>query len=127
MFVSFLYKNVNPKNRKTADCVLRAITEVSGRDYWEVLNDLLAISKKTGYCLLEKQCYERLLEAYGFVKHKQPRKLDNSKYYVGEIGSLTKSRAVVSMANHLTAYDGVRIVDLWDCRHKSIGNYYTLD
>ena len=45
---------------------------------------------KTGYMLNEKRCYEKLLDDYGFIKKAQPRKLDNTKYLVGEIDKLVE-------------------------------------
>ena len=121
----FSLVNLNPKGKKTSDCVIRAIALVSGKKYEEVRDDAYAIYCKTGYAMSDKKNEERLLEKYGFVKMKQPRKADNTKYLVGEIWKLTDGRpCVVSCAHHLTAYNGNDIVDLWDCRNKTIGNYY---
>lgn len=122
--VKIKMENVNPKNRKAADCVIRAITKASGKDYWRVAEDLFAMQKKTGYMLNEKKCYEKVLEQYGFVKRSQPRKCDNTKYLAGEINQVCDKVAVISVANHLTCYDGECIVDTWDCRYKTIGNYW---
>lgn len=121
-------ENINPKGKKTADCVIRAISKASGKDYWQVAEDLFKLQKKTGYMLNEKRCYEKLLDDYGFIKKAQPRKLDNTKYLVGEIDKLVEIRkpksVVISMASHLTCYINNEIVDLWDCRYKTIGNYW---
>lgn len=127
--VKIKMENVNPKNKKTADCVIRAISTASGKDYWEVVDDLVAMYKKTGYEMTTKQCYEKVLDKYGFSKYSQPRKRDNTKYLVGEIDQVLPRNAkkvVISMANHLTCYDGESIVDIWDCRNKTIGNYYVI-
>lgn len=123
----FVNINVNPKNKKTGDCVIRALTSASGKGYYQVSDELYELSKKTGHMLNSKQTYEKWLDANGFVKHKQPRKPDGTKYTVREIKELVGDleQAVVSMANHLTSYEHGRIVDTWDCRRKTIGNYYT--
>ena len=140
MLVDFVKSNVNPKNRKTCDCVIRALTVAihdENRDikkeYYEVLNELVNISIKTGYMINDKHVYETFLENHGFIKYRQPRKRDNTKYQIGEIKSVLnddvvnydedKSTCVISCANHLTVYTNV-IVDTWDCRNKSIGNYW---
>lgn len=119
-------ENVNPKNRKTSDCVIRAIAKASGKDYLVVLKDLYDLSVKTGYMLNDKHCYEKLLEKYGFYKYKQPKKSDNSKYLVGEIDRLVRleESAVISCAHHLTCYVDGDLIDIWDCRYKTIGNYW---
>ena len=120
----FVNYNANPKGRKTTDCVVRALTFALQIPYEEVLKELFETQLKTGYCLLDKQCYERVLAAHGFMKMKQPRKADNTKYVVGEIDILTRHRCVIRVANHLTAAEDGFVYDLWDCRRKSIGNYY---
>ena len=124
--IGYENKNVNPKNRKTGDCVVRAIAWASGTPYVEVYKDLFEISLKTGYILNEKRTYEKLLEVYGFVKYQQPRKHDNSKFAIAEIDKLISNKdvAIVSCANHLTCVLDGYLVDTWDCRHKTIGNYY---
>lgn len=123
--INYKQLNVNPKGRKTSDCVIRALATGTGLDYWEVLDGLVEISKKSGYCLLDKKVYEEFLRQQGFYKKPQPRKLDNTKYLVGEIRQLTKrERVIVSMANHLTAVIGDDLIDIWDCRRKTIGNYF---
>lgn len=132
--VGFEKRNVNPKNRKTSDCVIRAITAASGKKYETVYKDLIDISFKTGYMIDEKRVYEKLLENYGFVKHKQPRKWDGTKFTIGEIDELIDGvmvdgydigSVVISCANHLTAVIDGKVIDLWDCRRKCISNYYT--
>lgn len=120
----FAYHNQNPKGRKTSDCVVRALSFALEMPYEEVLKELFETQLKTGYCLLDKQCYERVLAAHGFVKIKQPRHENGTKYLVREIDTLTNARCVISLANHLTAYKDGFIFDLWDCRTKTIGNYY---
>lgn len=124
--ISFERQNVNFKGKKTSDCVIRALCKASGRKYEEVAKELFDIYMKTGYMVNDKHCYEKWLEQNGFTKFKQPRHSDKTKYLVGEIEDLAPSEGgvVISLANHLTSvYDGV-LYDLWDCRHKTIGNYW---
>ena len=122
--------NLNPKGKKTADCVIRAISGATGIDYYKVYEDLYQISVKTGYMLNEKRCEEKLLEKYNFKKYKQPRKCDGSKYQINELDKLIdckKEKVVVSCAHHLTCIKNNKIEDIWDCGSKSVGNYYILE
>lgn len=120
-------RNVNPKNKKTCDCVVRAITSASNKPYNDVLNDLVKTMTKTGYMIDEKRCYEKVLESYGFTKMKQPRKEDNTKYLVRELDKLVNSDnydVVVSMTGHLTCVKHNTIIDIWNCGSKTISNYF---
>lgn len=129
--IPYINKNVNPKNKKTSDCVIRAIAEVTGVPYATVLLDLANLQVQTGYDLSDKRCYEKYLDAKGFMKFKQPRKPDSTKYLVGEIDKVLEGTKMVaqrsiliSMAGHLTAVTEGSIKDIWDCRTKTISNYY---
>ena len=125
--IGFEKRNVNPKNRKTPDCVVRALTVATGKAYADVYRELFDVSLATGYMLNEKRVEDKVLASNGFVKHKQPRKADGTKYTIGEVDELTGKRGIVVIrcAHHLTAVlDGV-LIDTWDCRGKCISNYYT--
>ena len=135
--VEFHKINVNPKNRITGDCVLRALTVAIHNpncdikeEYKNVLNELVQICLKTGYMINDKHTYEQFLTNHGFIKYKQPRKDDNTKYKIGEIHKVLDlrynvifSRCVISCAHHLTVFTNA-INDTWDCRNKTINNYW---
>ena len=120
--------NVNPKGKKTGDCVVRAIAYASNRSWEEVFTELNKISVKVYSMPNEKNVYEKYLADLGFSKMPQPKKSNGTKYLVGEIDKLidtNKYDVVISMANHLTCADSNNLIDIWDCRKKTIGNYYT--
>lgn len=117
--------NANPKGRKTTDCVIRALSVATCESYNEVYDELVKISKDTGYMINKKRVYERYLAKKGFIKVAQPRKADGTKYLIGEVRELTDGLViVVSMANHLTTIRGDKLVDTCDSRYKTIENYY---
>lgn len=126
--IKYLEKNVNPKNKKTTDCVIRALTEATGKPYFEVLDELVTLVKKTGWFMNEKRLEDKFLEQNGFVKMKQPKKFDNTKYQIGEIdrvvGNIKSKTVIVRCAHHLTCVKEGTLVDIWDCRYKTINNYY---
>lgn len=129
MTVNYCNKNVNPKNRKTGDCTTRALSTVLGISWEDALTLQYQYSLKTKYDMTSKQVIERIMADRGYVKMKQPRKEDNTKYLVGEIDKLTyhterKNGVLILLANHCTAIIGDDLIDLWDCRWKTIGNYW---
>lgn len=124
--IKFIEYNNNPKNKKTCDCVVRALALATGRPYVDVYKELFEISLKTGYMLNEKRVEDKFLEQNGFVKHKQPRKSDNTKYTIKEADKICTDRIIiVRCAGHLTCIKDGAVYDLWDCRSKCISNYYT--
>lgn len=125
MTLPFKEFNANPKGKITCDCVIRALCTALNKDYYEVYDELVDISKKTGFMLNEKRVEDKLLEAYGFKKMKQPRKNDGTKYRVNEIRLICNAPIIViRVAHHLTTVkDGV-LIDIWNCGYKTINNYY---
>lgn len=124
--VKFELKNVNPKNKKTTDCVIRALTTATGKSYYDVYEELYRLSIKTGWFMNEARLENKFLEQNGFVKMKQPRKSNNTKYLIGELDKLVdKNDIVIASCNkHLTVVKNYTLYDLWDCRYKTINSYY---
>lgn len=120
--------NVNPKGRKTSDCVIRAIAYASCQSWEKVFEDLCVIAKKKCSVINEKSVYEEYLDNLGFEKHKQPKWDDGTKFTVYEgdrVFNSQKEDVIVSVANHLTCIDNNELIDTWNCRNKCIGNYWT--
>ena len=123
--ITYKELNLNPKNKRTCDCVIRAITLATGKPYVEVYTDLFNLSLKTGYMINDKKTYIKYMEKLGFVKMKQPRHSDNTKYLIKDLDKVIGNKtAIVSCAHHLTTIKGGECVDIWDCRYKTAGNYF---
>lgn len=122
-------KNVNPKKRKTGDCSTRALVGTLGISYEEALKLQMKWSLKTYYDPTSKQVMEKVLQEFGYVKMKQPRKADGKKYTVAELdeiipADIRNKGVLVTVAGHHTCIIGMCVQDIWDCRYKSVGNYY---
>lgn len=121
----FIYENVNPKNRKTEDCVVRAITKATELSYFSIYTALCDLGFITCRMPDSKQTYERLLKNFGWTKYKQPKHADGTKYKVWELVDQESDKTIIiSMANHLTCAINGSIYDLWDCRFMCVGNYW---
>ena len=127
--LAYQEKNVNPKNRKTGDCSTRALVGTLGITYEEALELQCEAAIKTCYGITDKQVMEYILNKFGYVKMKQPRKADGKKYTVAELDEIIppdirNKGVLVTVANHHTCIIGSCVQDIWDCRDKSVGNYY---
>lgn len=121
--------NVNPKGRKTGDCAVRALVGTLGISYDEAIDRCAYWAKKKCYGITCKETMELVLKEYGYVKMKQPRKWDNTKYTVGEMDEvLTRKQMMegvfITVANHHTCIKDEVVIDIWDCRDSCVGNYY---
>lgn len=127
--LNYVEFNVNPKHRKTGDCSTRALVGTLGISYEEALKYQYEEAVKSCYGITDKQVMEGVLKRFGYVKMKQPRKLDGGKYTVGEMDKVLSSMemyegVLVTVAHHHTCITKGNVQDIWDCRDKSVGNYY---
>lgn len=125
----YLEKNVNPKHRKTGDCSTRALVSTLGIEYNEALKLQMEESLKSYYDPTSKQVMERVLKRYGYIKMPQPRKADGKKYLVHELDKIVSKNirangVLVTVAHHHTCVKNDDVIDIWDCRNKTISNYY---
>ena len=126
---TFHYYNANPKNRITGDCRIRAIATACEVPYNQVVMDLAKIQCETGYDQCCNQGLDILLKQYGWVKHRQPRKDDNTKYTGEEFCKRLANRKERYVANigghHIVAIVEAKVYDIWDSTDGCIGNYWT--
>ena len=115
----------------------RAIARATGIDYNEVVMELARLQVTTGYA----EPYDKYLASLGWVKMRQPRKEDNTKYTGEEFCEIQQrcldrginlgyefiisDRIIAHIGgNHIVAImDGV-VNDIWDSTDGCIGNYW---
>lgn len=126
---TFTFYNANPKNKYTGDCLIRAIATATEVPYNDVVMGLAQIHCKTGIA----DPYDKYLKSLGWIKHKQPRKADNTKFtgkefckYIQTHSYNELKRIVANIGGHhvVAIIDG-KIHDIWDSTGGCIGNYWT--
>lgn len=129
--VSVKLVNLNFKKKKTGDCVTRALMVALNLSYQETAKLQFETWMKTGFHTTDKKNYSKILEDAGFIKHKMPKKFHDdgsvTRYKVGEINELVHPNeiAFIDLAGHSAVYKDQSLIDSWDCRKKSISNYWT--
>jgi len=134
---TFHYYNANPKNKITTDCVIRAIATALKQDYNKTVMELAQMQCDTGYDDGDKKLYDKYLQSKGWIKCKQPRKADNTKYTGKEWCRRLKEditwatngenlkRVVANIGgNHVVAIIDGKVNDIWDSTDGCIGNYW---
>lgn len=124
---NYKFTNTNPKGKITGDCVVRALSLALDQSWIETAQDLFEEMKKTGFMLDDPRVYEKILKKAGWIRKKQPKKSNNTKYTVRELAEilkLNKVNAIIKIPKHLTYFDGNTLLDIWDCSAKYVGVYY---
>ena len=129
----FTYKeyNANFKNKKTTDCVVRAISVALNKSWEDTFKELSAYTLETGYMWNDNGAcgFKKFLKLKGYDKQKMPRRKDNTRYTVKEfIEELANKNSIyiISVAGHLTVVKNLTLIDIWDCSNKSVGNYWII-
>ena len=124
--MEFIKTNVNPRQIKVNDCVIRAISIATDKTWKDVYYDLVKIGAELYMIAYDKQVYERYLKELVFTKHKMPKKDNGKRFTIKEFADLHPNDAmIITIANHMTYVESDRMYDLWDCSRKSICNYWT--
>lgn len=125
--MEFIKANLNPKGVITCDCSIRAIAQATGMRYEDIRTMEFNNSVLTGYMMDDMKNITSLLAKMGFERHGKPFKDDGTTYKAGEMDELVSKgyTAIVQIAHHLTCVYQSKIIDLWDCRSKSVYGYWT--
>ena len=121
------FYNANPNNNKTGDCVIRAISVATGKSWDEVLDELTEVAHEVKSVPNNRDTYEIYLERNGFVRCKQPRKEDNTKYRGWEfLDSIKKTDTILCHIGsyHIVAIKNKKIWDIWDDSQDCVGIYW---
>lgn len=126
--LKFINVNLNPKKKKTCDCVTRAIATTCGITWEEACKEQYEMMLKTGFAWGDSKLENKILNKYGFKKHPQPRKADGSKYRLKELDEIidvSNKYIYVTVPKHATCIVDGSVFDIWDCRDEVIRNYWT--
>lgn len=122
----FHFHNENPKNHRAADCVFRAIATATGQTWEETFNGLCEVALEKKLAPNEKDCYTEYLKRLGWIKNRQPRHSNNTKFTGIEFAPEQKTNVICHIGgNHLSCVINGRFWDTWNCTDGTIGNFWT--
>ena len=122
--------NANPKNKKTGDCVVRALAVALNKTWIDTYKELFENTLKTFYSVSSKNNYKNYLQKLNIEMQKMPKKENGKRYTIAEfVDNRADKNAtyIISVANHLTVVKQGVLIDTWDCSKKSIGNYWKIN
>lgn len=123
------YKYYQPNKRdikdEYGDCVIRALTRVTNKEWHEVFDELVPIAREIQCMPNGKPCYEKYLIENGFEYQGISNKKGTKRPTVDRFAKDHPSgRYVLRVANHLVAVvDGI-YYDTWDSGYKSLYGYW---
>lgn len=122
---SFHFHNQNPRNRITGDCVFRAISLATGKPYNECVMEMAKKMCETGYVMNDKKGEDAYLKSIGWIKQKQPKKPDGTKYTGREWVRIFKGTCVAHIGgHHMVCIKDGKVWDTWDSTDGCVGVYW---
>lgn len=128
--MEFVAYNANPRQRKTGDCVVRALSLALNKSWETVYRELLEVALETNYSIGSKDTIKIYLERQDIHMEKMPKRADNTRYTVREFcDELAKPKKtyLLLVAHHLTCARNKNLYDTWNCSRKSVGNYWKVN
>lgn len=124
--MEFLKININPKNKKTTDCAVRAVAQACNTPYDKAAKELFDAWMETGYEMTEPRVIAKVLAHYGFIQMGKPKHANNKTYSVKELcDELGKGHIILAqVAGHYTVLKGDKLLDLWDCSTCCVYRYF---
>jgi len=123
----YKYYQPNKKDIKdtTGDCVVRALTKATGKDWLQVFEELIPIARELQCMPNDKKCYTEYLKAQGCVYNGISNKAGTTRPTVASFARKHKHGTFVArVANHLVAIVDGHFYDTWDCGYKSLYGYW---
>lgn len=116
--------NMNTKNKRVGDCVIRAIAYAMNDTWDNIYKELCEYGFQLKDLPNSKRVYSKYLEDKGWTKYKQPRDAFNCKISISNYFANNRGIAIVTVPGHMTVVEDNHIVDIWDCSKKLISNYW---
>ena len=124
---NYKYYQPNKKDLKDnyGDCVIRALTKVTGKAWADVFDDLVPIARELQCMPNGKPCYEKYLTGNGFKYYGISNAKGTKRPTVDSFAKEHKSGTYfVRVSNHVVAIvDGI-YYDTWDSGYKSLYGYW---
>lgn len=112
----YIEENVNPKKKKTGDCVIRAVTKATGQDWHKVFFELCKLGDSMCEMPNSTNVVEQYLKQFGFVRVSyKVRRGDKRPTVKSFCRDHPKGVYVLRVANHEVCAINGNYYDIWDC------------
>ena len=126
---TYHYYNANPKGLYTGDCTYRAIA-LACNVTWETAVVAVALwMVRTGKSDWDANGTDEMMQEFGhWIRHKEPKHADGTKYTVAELAKELKDEPnpiLIHVNGHMTVIKEAKVWDIWDCSREYVRTYWT--
>lgn len=113
----FIEYNANPYGVNIDDCLIRAITKATGKDYMDVMDGLIGVADSNGWEIDETRTGWKYLTSIGW----QCCELEG-RWTVKQYAEQIQDPRIVFVRGHATYCEGGDTFDTWNCNRYKV-NY----
>lgn len=132
----FHFYNANPKDRRTSDCVVRALSTALNQSWEQTYKELFEIAMKKCTAPEDISCVYEYLTKKGCVRIAQPKRRDGTKFtgeevcYLIQEGKFVDNWGVCLLyknyfmnigSGHCSCIIDGKINDIWNCSYDKVG------
>ena len=124
---NYKYYQPNKKDLKDeyGDCVIRALTKLTGKVWEDVFDDLVPIARELQCMPNGQPCYEAYLKREGFVYHGVSNAKGTKRPTIDRFAKDHPSGVYMArVAHHVVAIIEGVYYDTWDSGYKSMYGYW---
>jgi hypothetical protein len=122
----FQLHNANPKNKKSADCVVRAFSFALNKSWDTIYTELAEIGMKIKAMPNEKSVYSKYAQQSNLTQCKVELTNGKKPTVSGFAKQFKTGTYILRVANHLTVVQNGKYYDTWDCGDKSVYMYWKI-
>lgn len=126
-----MYKYYQPNKKDVkdnhSDCVIRALTKITDKDWLEVFDDLIPYAKHQQDAMTVRSVYEEYLKDLGFTYVGISNRRGSKRPKVSQFATKhKKGKYFCNLANHVVAIEDGVYYDTWDCGNCCLYGYYAI-
>ncbi len=118
----YVFCNPHPQGKLVNDCVKRAITIASGRNYRDIKIELNRFKQVTGAKVFnERNNWRKYIESIGWKPLTFVAVKGHPRIKVNDFCSIYREGTyLLQVSKHVVAVIDGQFYDTWDCRHKMV-------
>lgn len=125
--MAYKYYQPNKKDVKDdcGDCVIRALSKVTGNDWGTIFMNLVPIALEMQRMPNERECFERYINENGFKWQSLGKIVGKRRPTVAEFARKHKQgKYIVRVAHHVVAVVDGNYYDTWDSGDRPMYGYW---
>lgn len=122
--MSYIFYNPNPIHQIVGDCVIRAISKLTGETWDDVYTDVTLQGLVMKDMPSSNRVWERYLKSIGYTKYLLPDKCPDCYTVIDFCRDHPYGKYLLAIGNHVVAVENGNYYDTWDSGYEIPIHYW---